>query len=128
MNMKKNVLFAVCLVLMTTACSTQNKSEENEVKAARVTVAESVETEYHPILNYSGTAEANRKVNLASSLPGRIEKIYYKIINPTTSMPPNLSITAMPKCACFNTNLVFLVVTTAFSFFLCFTDSKFHLS
>lgn len=76
--MKKNVLFAVCLVLMTTACSTQNKSEENEVKAARVTVAESVETEYHPILNYSGTAEANRKVNLASSLPGRIEKIYYK--------------------------------------------------
>jgi membrane fusion protein (multidrug efflux system) len=78
MNMKKNVLFAVCLVLMTTACSTQNKSEENEVKAARVTVAESVETEYHPILNYSGTAEANRKVNLASSLPGRIEKIYYK--------------------------------------------------
>ena len=76
--MKKNVLFAVCLVLMTTACSTQNKSEENEVKAVRVTVAESVETEYHPILNYSGTAEANRKVNLASSLPGRIEKIYYK--------------------------------------------------
>ncbi|HXL00521.1 MAG TPA: efflux RND transporter periplasmic adaptor subunit [Dysgonamonadaceae bacterium] len=78
MNMKKNVLFAVCLVLMTTACSTQNKSEENEVKAVRVTVTESVETEYHPILNYSGTAEANRKVNLASSLPGRIEKIYYK--------------------------------------------------
>lgn len=78
MNMKKNVLFAVCLVLMTTACSTQNKSEENEVKAARVTVAESVETEYHPILNYSGTAEANRKVNLASSLPGRIEKYITK--------------------------------------------------
>lgn len=49
----------------------------NEKKAIVVSVKEAVEMEYTPQLNYTGTAEPNKEVNLGSAIPGRIEKINY---------------------------------------------------
>lgn len=45
--------------------------------AVKVTVKEAVEMEYTPVLNFTGTAEPNKEVNLGSAIPGRVEKINY---------------------------------------------------
>ncbi len=52
--------------------------QENN-SAIPVTVAKSVEKEFTPELDYSGTAFANKEANLGTAIPGRVEKIHYQI-------------------------------------------------
>lgn len=60
------------------SCKHKSSSDANAVEAVAVTVATVDEREYAPVLNFSGTVEANREANLATTLPGRVEKIYFK--------------------------------------------------
>ena len=76
---KKIILSTGLIALLTTGCNNSGSTQvENDTKqTVKVTVAKSVELEYYPRLNYSGTAEAGKEVNLGSAIPGRIEKINY---------------------------------------------------
>ena len=80
--MKTNrILIATTLIaLMATGCNKNNThtSDGNTNSAIKVTVATSQTKEYNPELRYTGTAEANKEVNLGSAIPGRVEKINYQ--------------------------------------------------
>lgn len=60
------------------SCKHKSSSDTDAIETVAVTVATVDEREYAPVLNFSGTVEANRKANLATTLPGRVEKIYFK--------------------------------------------------
>lgn len=81
MKINRIILFTSCFTLLLAGgCSKKTASGGTETKAktaVRVTVKEAVEMEYTPVLNFTGTAEANKEVNLGSAIPGRVEKINY---------------------------------------------------
>lgn len=81
MQIKKNMLYATCfLSLFASGCSKKTNSEStapDSNAAVKVTVKKAVEMEYAPVLNFTGTAEANKQANLGSAIPGRVEKINY---------------------------------------------------
>lgn len=79
MRLTNNITYATCLfALLVSGCSKNSDANaETEPTAVKVTVAKAVEKEYTPLLHFSGTAEANKEVNLGSAIPGRVEKINY---------------------------------------------------
>lgn len=81
MQTKRTILYATCFaILLMGGCSKKtgsNNAEINEKKAVMATVKEVVEMEYTPVLNFTGTAEANKEVNLGSAIPGRVERINF---------------------------------------------------
>ena len=77
---KRLILSTGLIALLATGCNNNGSTGvETDIKpAVKVTVAKSVEKEYSPQLNFTGTAEAGKEVNLGSAIPGRIEKINYQ--------------------------------------------------
>ena len=81
MRLTKRIMLSTSLIaLLATGCSQSGSGDvaSSTNTAVKVTVAESVEKAYSPELNYTGTAEAGKAVNLGSAIPGRIEKINYR--------------------------------------------------
>ncbi len=79
-KMKKETLIALFLLCIGGVACT-NKSEEKtsqQEATTKVTTCVAQEMEYTPKLSFTGTAEANREVNLASTIPGKVEKMYYR--------------------------------------------------
>lgn len=77
--MEKLKLLIVVLLLFS-GC--RNQKAENALQTdvrIPVTVTSSVRVQYQPMLQYQGTAFANKEANLGTSLPGRVEKIYPQI-------------------------------------------------
>ncbi|MEA4905327.1 MAG: efflux RND transporter periplasmic adaptor subunit [Petrimonas sp.] len=81
MKINRTILYTTCFAtLLFGGCSkkaTSGDTEANAQTAVKVTVKDAVEMEYTPVLNFTGTAEPNKEVNLGSAIPGRIEKINY---------------------------------------------------
>ncbi|MGI6073238.1 MAG: efflux RND transporter periplasmic adaptor subunit [Fermentimonas sp.] len=82
MQTNRTILYATCLVtLLMGGCGKKagnNDAETGENKVVVTTVKDAVEMEYTPLLNFTGTAEANKEVNLGSAIPGRVEKINFQ--------------------------------------------------
>ncbi len=79
--MKTGIKLIFLIVLLTNiSCKHKSSSNANSknVDSLVVTVTTVEEKEYAPVLDFSGTVEANRKANLAPTMPGRVEKIYFK--------------------------------------------------
>nr|WP_286849403.1 MULTISPECIES: efflux RND transporter periplasmic adaptor subunit [unclassified Proteiniphilum] len=82
MQLTNKIAYTTCLLaLLASGCG--KKMTENSDKAAtsatatKVTVYVAKEMDYVPVLNFTGTAEANREANLGASIPGRVEKIHF---------------------------------------------------
>ena len=79
MRLTNKITYATCLLtIFASGCTKKSDGNADVTPAAvKVTVANAVEKEYTPLLHFTGTAEANKEVNLGSSIPGRVEKINY---------------------------------------------------
>ena len=75
--MRKSIII-VFIGLIFCGCQ-DNKKENFEAKNSKipVIVSESMQKEFTPTLNFSGTAYANREANLGTAIPGRVEKISF---------------------------------------------------
>lgn len=76
--MKKYIIIT-CIALIAWSCKDKEQNVQENNSAIPVTVAKSVEKEFTPELDYSGTAFANKEANLGTAIPGRVEKIHYQI-------------------------------------------------
>lgn len=81
MQLTNRMAYATCfLALLASGCNNRPASSDAEATSAsavKVTVANAKEMEYTPVLNFTGTAEANKQANLGSAIPGRVEKLNY---------------------------------------------------
>lgn len=79
MRLTNQITYVACiLAIFTSGCGKKSDTNTNMVPTkVKVTVTKAVEKKYTPLLNFTGTAEANKEVNLGSSIPGRVEKINY---------------------------------------------------
>lgn len=80
MQLKNRITCITCLfALFLGGCSTKAIEENNKTanNPTKVTVYLAEEMEYTPMLNFTGTAKANREANLGASIPGRVEKIHF---------------------------------------------------
>jgi len=83
MKLTNKIAYATCLLtIFAGGCSTKTTensghSATSPATATKVTVHVAKEMEYIPVLNFTGTAEANREAALGASIPGRVEKIHF---------------------------------------------------
>lgn len=83
MKLTNKIAYATCLLtIFAGGCSTKTTensghSAKSLATATKVTVHVAKEMEYIPVLNFTGTAEANREAALGASIPGRVEKIHF---------------------------------------------------
>ncbi|WP_294070244.1 efflux RND transporter periplasmic adaptor subunit [Proteiniphilum sp. UBA1028] len=83
MQLTNRIAYTACLLaILAGGCSTKTTERGGDATAAsetatRVTVYSAKEMEYIPVLNFTGTAEANREAKLGASIPGRVEKIHF---------------------------------------------------
>ncbi|MEA3318047.1 MAG: efflux RND transporter periplasmic adaptor subunit, partial [Bacteroidota bacterium] len=76
--MRKNLYLVILLLATVFSCTKKEKSESVKTEnIIPITTIKSVEKEYSPILNYTGTAFANKEANLGTTLPGRVEKTFF---------------------------------------------------
>lgn len=79
-QLTNKIAYTTCLLAIF-ACGCGKKSTESSGDVAKtattVTVYTAKKMEYTPVLNYTGTAEANREADLGASIPGRVEKIHF---------------------------------------------------
>lgn len=79
--MRKLLLFSICFsILFVVSCSDKKKKEEvqNVDSSILITTAPATGGTYSPVLSYSGTFKPIKEANIASTIPGKIEKIYYR--------------------------------------------------
>lgn len=76
--MKKYIIIT-CIALLAWSCKNKVQKEQEHNSIIPITVGKSVEKEFTPELKYSGTAFANKEANLGTAIPGRVEKIHYKV-------------------------------------------------
>ena len=83
MQLTNKIAYTTCLLaIFAGGCSTKTTensghSATSPATATKVTVHVAKEMEYIPVLNFTGTAEANREAALGASIPGRVEKIHF---------------------------------------------------
>ena len=83
MQLTNKLAYTTCLLaIFAGGCSTKTTensghSAKSLATATKVTVHVAKEMEYTPVLNFTGTAEANREAALGASIPGRVEKIHF---------------------------------------------------
>ncbi len=66
------------LLILGSACSNKKMEEKSEEKSILVSTVTTEESEYKPVLDYSGSIMAFQESNLSPVLPGRVEKLYCK--------------------------------------------------
>lgn len=73
--------FIILLGIVTILSSCKDQQNDNVVteEIMSITVANSVEKEFAPVIKYSGTAFATKEANLGTAVPGRVEKIHFNI-------------------------------------------------
>lgn len=76
--MKRNIILAVVLLFSMISCTNKEKEKTQKVKDILVKTVKVEEENYTPKLKYQGTAYAIKEANLGSTLPGRVEKTYFK--------------------------------------------------
>lgn len=79
--MRKLVLLVICFsLLFIVSCSDKEKKEEvqNVDSSILITTAPATGGTYSPLISYSGTFKPIKEANIASTIPGKIEKIYYR--------------------------------------------------
>lgn len=74
--MKKILAISFTALLLMTACSTKEQEVKSEKKRPLVKVETIELKKYQPIEIHSGSFHAKREANLASILPGRVEKFH----------------------------------------------------
>jgi len=65
-------------ILMFASCKTKNDNDESKEVALAISTVLSKETTFNDVLEFSGSCYANKEANIGSTIPGKIEKIYYR--------------------------------------------------
>lgn len=76
--MKKYIII-ITIALGILSCKNQDPTKQEKESVIPITVGKSVEKEFSPELEYSGTAFANKEANLGTAIPGRVEKIHFNV-------------------------------------------------
>lgn len=77
--MKKNLVFNIVIILIIVSCNNNNNNKtviEDDSIPIKIGIAE--KKEYKKILEYSGTFFAFKEANLGTSMPGKVEKFYFR--------------------------------------------------
>ncbi len=72
------ITLGMTLVIIMGCNQTDEKREDKEDNAIRVTTAKSREIQYHPAITYSGTSFPFKEANLGTTLPGKVEEIHHE--------------------------------------------------
>ena len=78
---KKMRRYFVITIIALGIISCDNKEQQKQEKESviPVTVSKSIEKEFTPEIEFSGTAFANKEANLGTAIPGRVEKIHFNV-------------------------------------------------
>lgn len=76
--MKKISIILLSVSLVMTACSSENETDVEKTSLPAVTVEKASFQTYQPVEVSGGSLFAKKEANLASILPGRVEKFYVK--------------------------------------------------
>lgn len=75
--MKNTIQIVVVILILFAGCKNGEEEKQNGDNIIPITITQTEQKSYIPGLSYSGTAKANKEANLGTSIPGRVEKIYF---------------------------------------------------
>jgi len=75
--MRNKFIIGMVILILLAGCKNNKKQNQSAENRIPITVTQSEKEKYIPVLDYSGTAKANKEANLGTSIPGRVEKIYF---------------------------------------------------
>lgn len=75
--MKSKLLLIALIVFIFTGCKTKKKEDISKDEKIVVSTIKVENSEYSPVLSYSGVVKAYKEANLGAALPGRVEKIFF---------------------------------------------------
>ncbi|HKL08570.1 MAG TPA: efflux RND transporter periplasmic adaptor subunit [Bacteroidales bacterium] len=75
--MKNTIQIVVVILILFAGCKNGEEEKQNGDNIIPITITQTEQKSYIPGLSYSGTAKANKEANLGTSIPGRVEEIYF---------------------------------------------------
>lgn len=75
--MRTKILIFVLITAFAAGCASKKSGENVQNEKPNVRIARAEESNYIPVLTFSGVVKAFKEANLGAALPGRIEKLYF---------------------------------------------------